>query len=112
MDEASQLKAFSAHVDELEERHNEVVDVHADINERIADLRGEIAAEAASLHEEAARLSELLEEREERVKHASVLISLLAQPEELSPLKRRVEAQPYERYAESAWFADKTRKHR
>ena len=89
---------------QLEEHHNDVLDVSAATTQRIGELKQAVDEETRLLHAQADRLRKQIRDGISRAKRATVILSLLAQQDELAPLKNRVDKQPYEQYAETAWF--------
>ena len=89
---------------ELEEHHNDVLDVSQATNENIQSLAEELYQEADRITEQITYLREQVRKRIEKAKRATVIMSLLAQEEELKPVRNRIDQQPYELYATSEWF--------
>lgn len=101
----SQLKSVAVHVDEVEERHNSVVDVQARLSSMGKDQASEIRAHVAALSAELSQLREDIQKRIAKAKRASVLLSLIAQEEEFKGLRTRIESQQYEMYVDKDWFS-------
>ena len=104
-----QLKSIAKKISEVEERHNEVVDVYADITSKRKEVGEEIRAHTEVLRREFRVLQEVLAVREKRVRKATLILSLLAQQEEVSPVRNRIDKQPYEQYATTKWFLQELR---
>ncbi len=99
-----QLKAIASKIDQVEERHNQVVDVYADITSKRKEVREEVTAHLEVLKREFLVLRGSLSVRANRVRQATLILSLLAQQEEVAPLRNRIDKQPYEQYVTSEWF--------
>lgn len=92
---------------QLEEHHNDVLDVSEATNDNITELAEEIEQASKQLKEDILKLRAALRERIAKAKRATVIMSLLAQKEELAPIENRISKQPYEFYATSEWFKKK-----
>ena len=101
------LQRIDYGIRQLEEHHNDVLDVSEATNKSITILAQEIELEGARIREDIAQLKENIRERINKAKRATVIMSLLAQQEELAPVKNRIDQQPYEEYVTSEWFARK-----
>ncbi len=104
-----QLKDIADKVEDVEERHNQVVDVYADITAKRKDVHEEVVAELAVIRREFESLRESIRIRMVRAKQATLILSLLAQQEEVTPLRNRIDQQPYEQYVTTEWFVEQLR---
>lgn len=99
-----QLKAIAAKIEEVEDRHNQVVDVYADITSKRKEVYEEVHAHLDVLKREFRALQQALVVRNQRSRQAMLVLSLLAQQEEVAPVKNRIDKQPYEQYVTTEWF--------
>ena len=99
-----QLKDIADKIADVEERHNQVVDVYADITSRRKEVHEEVTAHLDVLKREFLVLRRALDVREARARQATLILSLLAQKQEVVPLKNRIDKQPYEFYVTKEWF--------
>jgi len=101
---AGQLKAIAEKIGEVEERHNQVVDVYADITSRRKEVHEEVSAHLAVLTKEFSALKHTLLVKQKHAQQATLILSLLAQREEVAPIRNRIDKQPYEQYVTQEWF--------
>lgn len=99
-----QLNDIAKKVDDVEQRHNQVVDVYADITSKRKEVDEEIRAHLSVLTQEFSVLKKALDQRRLRSKQATLILSLLAQQDEVAPVKNRINKQPYEQYVTKEWF--------
>lgn len=98
------LHEIAEAVTALEEQHNVCLDNHEIVGERVSRSREEARMSASHLRTDIRALREELRIRLERITRAATLLSLIAQQDELAPIRARIQNQPYEQYVESAWM--------
>lgn len=106
-DLVAELTRIEQGIRQLEEHHNDVLDVSEATRTNIGVFAQEVHQESTRIHQSTAQLREAIHKRIAQAKRATVIMSLLAQQEELTPLKNRIDKQPYEFYATSEWFKKK-----
>lgn len=99
-----ELHEIEKGIRQLEEHHNDVLDLSTETNKKITDLALDLQQEITSIQEHTRQLKERIHDRITKAKRATVLMSLLAQKEEIAPINNRIDKQPYEFYATSEWF--------
>lgn len=105
------LKRVNESTGVIEEEHNETLDTHADMQMRIRELDEDLREELIRIQNNISSLREDIRERIRKAKRATVILSLIAQSEEVKPLQTRIDKQPYEHYATTDWFVSALRKH-
>lgn len=104
--EARELEVIAAKIGELEERHNDILDLYAEIHDNIEVSKASIRYQVNAIAVDITALNGEIRRTIAKTKKATIIMSLLAQKEELTPIESRVNAQKYEMYADSSWFKE------
>lgn len=101
----AQLRDVDHKVGEIEDIHNHIVDTQAELAQKQSNFLDDALADIHALREDLHLLRGDIQVRIAHAKKASVLLSLIAQQEELTPVKNRINQQQYEMYASRQWFS-------
>lgn len=108
-DPMQDLHVIEQSIRKLEEHHNDVLDLSEATTKKVSELREETTLQTQILHRRVDELRDEIHARITKAKRATVILSLLAQEQELRPVKNRIDQQPYEFYATSEWFKKQLR---